>query len=1150
MRAGIILTVKEGIIKYVDPKRQAEASLPNSPLRHAIASSQEVEEYIQYKIEQFSTAKERIAHLTSELRENPISGQDEDNEKKKKKGTTTTTTTTDGRPDDDRTTSNPGDTSPPCRIDKIKLYNKIDPISYAKTLLGDSEFPEWVSEDISEETLYGGFLPLKDKLHHTLYRNNKEDPFVWLPYQTSVLFPTTTTTTTTNTTTNHNNENAKSSVCSDPRLPGIRPHGYRLYVTVANRLDYLERLICRLESAGNETDETGQSLSDSEAFRNLILSLRSFQDRYQLISLHMELKNQYLDHELFAEVDIFEGNRRYKRDDPERCTQDLHFDYTISPFSMFPPTERSVFDLEEVPDLPLIAYCQFWGGSVDLPVKDPAMVELIDMLSKALPFACKGRSVTSILPNKWMKHENVTKNVTIYRVMCRLIIASLLGCYPHCKITANFHVRRKTYRDFYLISPDPDVLAQWISNNKYLIVYIMREYLLYYIQLLPGINIYMMENYYWGSIVQNTFQGMDDIRERTNKISLQRDRYGVMPVSLLRDNMFETIWDTFISESVYFSLDRGDDVYESSLLPDRTPKNTNTTTNETKHQKLEENNDTNNNHTQQPQQQQSSANRIIDDDQPHRITKKRLKVEYDSLVVKEEISKYDAVYLKEDEWLARMNGVLEEYHKINLERSHRPIEMSFLDKMVQIATNLVDENYTGKRNKKRKRRSKKSLSGLPKGVPVFSQKTPQEKVFTNLTARFLSEIVARYDSEEYLEVPYLSLLFPPISISWETVNKLLYAELMYSTETSRSEIEKALEDIYYEFPYDFDVLFCFITLLKKKKSLSWYPAPRHFAERQLQAYAKRLGLKLKADEHTPEELIPYYCGMYLYCPTCNKIKTNIHPYNTKVSRTKDSSLCSEGVCIDMETGEFTCAKISSKNNPKKRSSNNNIINNLMNNVAFAQQANKKKGTTDENLSEIIPDMLDELIAAEVANSVMVNETKEAKKASKLKRRNDIMTTCTSTKLVGFNLIGGIVATKKDLVVICPECAVVTTLSRNNFVNSGSVLSCGCFRIKYKTSISCRVCRRETEKPFYRLVYDDVDTERPRLRYVGLCDSHKSDWLLHKDRFVALSSIVEKIENNYYVVPLADGDCIFKEKEWNNKRGGWIRSKPRINRAKI
>jgi hypothetical protein len=98
MRAGIILTVKEGIIKYVDPKRQAEASLPNSPLRHAIASSQEVEEYIQYKIEQFSTAKERIAHLTSELRENPISGQDEDNEKKKKKGTTTTTTTTDGRP--------------------------------------------------------------------------------------------------------------------------------------------------------------------------------------------------------------------------------------------------------------------------------------------------------------------------------------------------------------------------------------------------------------------------------------------------------------------------------------------------------------------------------------------------------------------------------------------------------------------------------------------------------------------------------------------------------------------------------------------------------------------------------------------------------------------------------------------------------------------------------------------------------------------------------------------------------------------------------------------------------------------------------------------------------------------------------------------
>ncbi len=1061
----------------------------------------------------------------------------------------------------------------------------------------------------------------------------------------------------------------------------------------------------KLEEEGNRDakkkrereEEAKQKERDDIAieFNTLIQSLRSIQDQYQLLSLHMELRNVYTD-------DSVNGRMGY--DSPihsERGDSNPEYRFGITPLYMFAPMiKHSIFDLEELPDLfILVSYCKFWGDKLELPFNNIELVKLVALLSKALPYPCKGRSVTSILPNSWTSKKMNNKynrnsneggtipnsdthtatmddeegedgdlnfddsiqngatndNSLIYKVMSRLILASKLGIYPHCKISANFKVRRKLYREFYLTPPSAEKLSAWISKNKYLVIYIMREFLFYCIQSISAINQFMKEKYYFNDIVTNAYQAMDEVRERTNRVATTYSSLGVLPAVGFDD---EASWEDYLSESRYFTVSplMADvlvneelcplkvDVYQHSIstsIPPSPPTLSSKEAEESVEQQRpppkqirlpisgpavmvnEEEVPNNNNeirdyftaHTDDTvppptlptttPPTTTTTNKKKQPIQP-RITKKKIRSIHDPLVTVEDMLKYDILYLCDSAWYAHMNAILSKYNSANLDHCHRPIDLCFLDKMTTGMKVLLDANYrpedksgngtstTSTSSHKRKRKSKMSLSGVQKNnsnkqrvtkVPVNtttkieseSDKPVDTRVFNDIVRQCIDELIARYDPETQAAVPYQCLLFPPMMISWQTIRKLQHAELLYVMETSRSEIEKAIIDIYYEDKYDFDVLNYYCMALSRRKSVASYPTPRYFLYRQQKVWKELLGV----DELPPD------CGSYLYCPNCCKLKTAVHDYDHTTDKYKKSSLCSAGVCIDMETGEFTCAKISSKNNPKKRNISSTITSELLtigkeggegvggegefmldhmkdptlegndpSNLLQFLSSNIKEGGTGAAGRKGSTSILDgmnnndsasaiEMISAIAASQVAIameggdskEDTKEAKKASKLKRKNDLHSACVNTKLVKMNMFGTILQTTKGIACMCPQCGTITTLSRANYKNSGSVFNCGCFRFKYKTAVQCRICWDWIEDAVYRTVYNDLPiTKIPKVESVPLCRRHSSSWLVTKDLTISLMSILDKLVYNKYAVGLEKGDAVLLDKKKGSTAG--------------
>jgi hypothetical protein len=997
----------------------------------------------------------------------------------------------------------PSDTSP--RIEKLKLYNKINPVEYIRAILGDVHFPPWLYSPIVSQESDGSMKLLEDNLQTDFVNNNNNNTRVtWKPLDL---------------------------------LHGSKT--YSLYVTMVNRIDYIERLIRKLRSSnGADPSNEFHSRDPRSSCASLVGALRTLQDQYQLLSLHMELKNQYSNCELTESYGNEYGNEaRY------------HFNYGVSPIQMYPPLiETSVFDLEELPDLfILVLYCEYWGDKLELPFKDAELIKLVDLLSKALPYPCKGRSVTSILPNSWSGGS--VDNSIVYRVMSRLIMCSFLGCYPHCQVKAGFAVRRKLYKRFYLTPPQPEELSSWISKNKFLVIYIMREFLFYSIQAMPAVHKFMKDVYYWTDITTNTFQAMDEVRQRTNTAVEQFGGYMASPI-LEFDG--EPTWESYLSQ-IYYNTDIHltvaedgsdvtfeEDIYQRSLeLDDQTPTQA----------------------QQQPVRSlissaipQSNVNRS----KQGRITKKRVKITSDPLVSVEETTKYDVSYQDDNSWYSHMNDVLSKYNSTNLDHCHRPIDMNFLDKLVFQMNKIIDENYSGVEPvKKRKRKSKMSMSGVQKkkkgttaplsSLLEYEDNYNKDRHVDDTIKMYIDEIVRRYDPEKHKAVPHELLLMPPISITETTNKKLVHAELLYTMETSRSEIEKALDDIYTECRFDFDVLYYFVIALAKRKSIAWYEAPKHFYNRQVAIHKQLVGIP--RDKTDNDNLLPEHGGSYLICPNCCKIKTAVHPYDPVSHKAKNNSLCSAGVCIDMITGEFTCAKISSKNNPKKRNTTSNIVSELLgkklanaamvDDTAVAEEDQDQPeqsyidylGDTTKEVTEETVDILSAVAAADVISTG--DEIKEAKKASKLKRKTDLYSACNNARLEQITMFGGILNINKSVVIMCPECATITTLSRSNYrMGSGSVFSCGCFKIDYKPDIVCRICKKNVNEPVYRTVFDDLpDMKIPKVRTVPLCRDHRNDWLLHNDRYISLSSIYQKLVGGYYVVKLSDGDSVFVNNDW-------------------
>lgn len=336
---------------------------------------------------------------------------------------------------------------------KIEIRNRPKSIQHMKDYFEDL-LPEWLIR-IESETVTT-FSP-----HDRYYRDPQSDgDYVWRPLD---IIPQ----------------------CNAENEPT-----YGIYYTLVNSMDYLQRLIIRTEQCCSET---------AEKMRKMLLKL---QDRFQPLSLYMELTEKYDDSSLLSYTPL----------DLTLETKDIDF----SAFDLFFPRDSLAFDIEELPDMFVhVLFCRFWGekDKIEVPFDSQIDRKLIDILTKAQPSPCKGRSLATIISNAW---SDKTGGNIIFDSILRIIFGGLLGVYDHCTVLPNFRFRRILYYWFCFSRHDRNALADWISQNKTLITYILREFLFFSIMQCSPLNDFMEKTYYWYSMRRNAYDAMDDVRRYLN----------------------------------------------------------------------------------------------------------------------------------------------------------------------------------------------------------------------------------------------------------------------------------------------------------------------------------------------------------------------------------------------------------------------------------------------------------------------------------------------------------------------------------------------------------------------------------------------------------------------------------------------------------
>jgi hypothetical protein len=783
----------------------------------------------------------------------------------------------------------------------------------------------------------------------------------------------------------HNNyyrgEEDRLPFCWCPiKIAGCLPD-YTIYYTLVNKIDYYERLFHMADKAPSRVR----------------LGIRALQDQHILLSIYIESKNKYKNSDL----------------------TDSYGD--VSAFEMLRPEKDKAFDIECLPDMMIQSiYCQYWGDGMDIPYETPSVIKLITLLSKCLPYPCKGRSVTTILPSAWLKeteHED-----EIFDTIVKIIFGSLLGVYPHCRQIATFRARRLFYRWFSYKYPSKPSIASLVNSNKFFIIYTMREYLFFCMQSLPSLNEFHKRNYYWDLIVENTLKSTDKMRDTLNEQFLYYTEHSMSDKDI---SVTEDMWIGF--------KDLSDQM--GSLYDDFYTRN------------------------------EAAYNNSIKRFEKTKGRKNPVSSSNESFL-----------WIPGKSILEGADDALFQSNRINLDRCHRPIDMSFLDKIVGVLKSINYENF-GKKDR-----------------PVLSE----EALY------YIYKLIDEYDQSLHSKNPYNHLTFYPTCLSRESCKLIEEAELQYTMETDRSNIDCVVSQIYTKAPKDYEVINIYFNLLEKKKSIVVYELPLKMLLEQMNTAAVMLQIR-------PGEEIPENSSIYYVCKNCCKLKTPVFPYSPP-SKQKYSSYCSSGICIDFETGEKTCAKASSKNLPKNRSAQHDF------------------------LSEIIG------IAPDVE--------KETKRAAKLARRNRIMNECPDTVLTPIDMFGRMVSGKNGLMLRCPKCLVMTTLSRYNFINSGGEFSCGCYKDPLSVHyFECCICKSAVDNPRFKILYDD-EAKIPQLSVKAFCRKHYMNWMNGWEEFVCMSILRTAINNGWYAKKMDNGGVIFRDPNNNANANTINKYRPSSKKMKL
>lgn len=255
--------------------------------------------------------------------------------------------------------------------------------------------------------------------------------------------------------------------------------GARIYVTCVNRMQRLHEL----------------SVVEwlPERVRRALVHML---DQHQLLTLHMEATGDYEDAKLHARH-TFGGAMR-------ECLRPP----TSSLYEELMPRHEAAFDWGALPDfvMQIATRVPLWGEYHDAVTADPVLDRFITYALKSFPIPFRKRELAKIVS------EDVVAYPSIYHIMLRLLVATLLGAYEHARARPGFEARRAIYRRFALATMSPTELSAWLLRNKNTTRYVLMEYLFFAIESVPALSRLYRQRYNWETLATSVYEACDFLR--------------------------------------------------------------------------------------------------------------------------------------------------------------------------------------------------------------------------------------------------------------------------------------------------------------------------------------------------------------------------------------------------------------------------------------------------------------------------------------------------------------------------------------------------------------------------------------------------------------------------------------------------------------
>lgn len=547
-----------------------------------------------------------------------------------------------------------------------------------------------------------------------------------------------------------------------------------------------------------------------------------------------------------------------------------------------------------------------------------------------------------MMPKAWDTDEGKL----IFEVIFRCILATLLGIYSHCKVRANFDLRRKLYRWFIMNPIQMEKMAQWLEKREYLIIYSIREYIFWVIrETTPSVYNVLSTFYLWKDIIDYTMEACDDIRNLANKQFEDWTRTAPLINGETNDPDLHFFLSNFASWDLPAFLNPTEDATGISI--DDLQK------------------------SRERMQENMCKDYLMMDVVDEGGTKKQQQQRQDPMLQKK-IELSESYWHPGASWFEYQNRKLKETNRKTLILCQRPLDTSFIDRVFHILVEIQDFSYLRPfiPSPVRKLRPNARASASPwiahhealqiplrdddpyykKYLPVsyppsdsvayttaFGQ--PQEMKlnthvderlelelrendcfyahYTPLTkfedeepqlAQLLAEIIDGFSLELIMEAPHPDfLMYPPFDVSICVLNRLKCSRTLYETETDRSTIDSILEHMFYMFPRDYQIVQMYFMRIYDRRQVCVYDLPGDIYLRQLRAW----NTLLEKPINSPSD--PRY-SVYYYCPNCKQLKSNY--VNPGIGRVKEkpNTLTMIRSYLNLEDRKYYCVGRNFKTN--------------------------------------------------------------------------------------------------------------------------------------------------------------------------------------------------------------------------------------------